>query len=412
MIATRFRRISVILLFLFASLSPVMAFNASAQGDDELTCDDFTNQDAAQIVLDLDDFYEDTLDPDGDGEACPDLPARDDNGGGGGSSDLSIFDTGLVLGSDIDDFEDEVGDPADDFDADDFTIGTIYDGGDDYESVSIYWLDGIAAHIQIELPEELDEDDAYDFALDLLPEDADLDTRGDELDEGELIFAGESDILADTFFDEDYDDNGVGGAPGDLRVILIPGSSDFAVIDVAIGLGDEYTGSGGSSDGLDDGSDDGSDDDIDDSTDDGTDDVDDSTDDGSDDGGDLDADAQDYLEAVRDGSDQMLSDITDFATLLSNASNLSDTELDQLIDILDRWAGLEEEAASLDVPAGYEEIQQTYEDAAAALTDVSVNITAFIVDGDDAALDDAFDSLTEATTLLADLNILLSAEGV
>jgi hypothetical protein len=360
---------------LLASLSPVVALNASAAQSDTLTCDDFTNQDAAQIVLDLDDTYEDTLDEDGDGEACPDLPARDESGGG------DDVDVELAIGTDVSDFEDAVGDPDDDADADDFTIGTVYDGFGDFDSVAVFWLNDTAAHIQVQLADELPEDDAYDLALDLLPADADADTQADELEGGELLYAGTSNDIADIFTDADYEDYEVGGEAGDVRIILIPGESDIATIDVAIGAGDEFVSTGGADPSGD------------------------STDD-------PDADAEEYLQTVRDSADQMLTDITDFTTLLTSGEELTDAQLTQIQDILDRWATAEDEAKALDAPADYQDIQDTYEDAATALTDASTNITIYINEQDDDALSQGFDSLTEALTLTTELDALLTDAGV
>ncbi|MBA2468509.1 MAG: hypothetical protein H0V37_03795 [Chloroflexia bacterium] len=60
-------RLGVFLLFLAGLLSPFAATGAGAQ---ELTCDDFNSQRAAQAVLDADPSSAESLDPDGDGEAC------------------------------------------------------------------------------------------------------------------------------------------------------------------------------------------------------------------------------------------------------------------------------------------------------------------------------------------------------
>ncbi len=60
-------RLGVVLLFMIGLLSPFAAVGAGAQ---ELTCDDFNSQRAAQAVLEADPSLEESLDPDGDGEAC------------------------------------------------------------------------------------------------------------------------------------------------------------------------------------------------------------------------------------------------------------------------------------------------------------------------------------------------------
>jgi len=60
-------RLGVALLFMIGLLSPFAATGAGAQ---ELTCDQFNSQRAAQAVLEADPSLEESLDPDGDGEAC------------------------------------------------------------------------------------------------------------------------------------------------------------------------------------------------------------------------------------------------------------------------------------------------------------------------------------------------------
>jgi len=60
-------RLGVVLLFMIGLLSP---FAATGVGAQDLTCDMFNSQRAAQAVLEADPSLEDALDPDGDGEAC------------------------------------------------------------------------------------------------------------------------------------------------------------------------------------------------------------------------------------------------------------------------------------------------------------------------------------------------------
>ncbi len=62
-------RLAVLLLFMVGMLSPFAATGAGA-GAQELACDDFNSQRAAQAVLEADPSLEDSLDADGDGVAC------------------------------------------------------------------------------------------------------------------------------------------------------------------------------------------------------------------------------------------------------------------------------------------------------------------------------------------------------
>lgn len=68
-------RLGVVLLFMIGLLSP---FAATGVGAQDLTCDDFNSQRAAQAVLEADPSLEDALDPDGDGEACNEDEPVDD----------------------------------------------------------------------------------------------------------------------------------------------------------------------------------------------------------------------------------------------------------------------------------------------------------------------------------------------
>jgi hypothetical protein len=371
------RRVSVVFLLLCAVLSPLSVTPAFAQSG-TLTCDDFTNQDAAQIVLDFDDEFADALDEDGDGEACPDLPAAS------GSSSGSSGDVELVIGGDIDDLEEGLGAPEDDADEDDFSVGTEYAGFGDFETVNIFWLNDTAAHISVELADQIALDDAFDLAVEMFPSDVVAEEDGETLDDGSVLHLGESDEVADLFTDADYEEFEVGGSAGDVRIILVPGQEGITQIDVAIGVGDEFAGAGNG--GNNGGSTDGTDDPV-------------------------DADTEEYLTTVRDAQTTMAEDIIAFTELISNAASWTDADIDDLVDILTRWSALEADAATLDVPDGMEDIQATYEDAAAALADVSLNLTAFLTENDEAALDQAFASLGEASALITELDTLLTDAG-
>jgi hypothetical protein len=367
------RRVSVVILLLCAVLSPLSVTPAFAQSG-SLTCDDFTNQDAAQIVLDFDDEFADALDEDGDGEACPDLPAA-------GSSSGSSANVDLVIGGDMDDLEEALGEPEDDADAAEFAIGTEYAGFGDFETVNIFWLNDTAAHISVELADQIALDDAFDLAVEMFPGDVVADEEGESLDDGSVLHLGESEEVADLFTDADYEEFEVGGVAGDVRIILVPGQEGITRIDVAIGIGDEFEGAGnGGGNGG--------------STDDPT-----------------DADTEEYLAAVRDAQTQMAEDMIAFTELLTNAATWTDADIDDLVDILARWAALESESAALVAPDGMEDIQATYEDTATALADVALNLTAFLTEDDDAALDQAFASLGEASALITELDTLLTDAG-
>lgn len=149
-----------------------------------------------------------------------------------------------VLGGDRTDFEDEFGTPADDRDASDFATGAIYEDIRGFDSIQVYWSDDdVALHIVLNASRDWTEARALTQAEDFLPTDVELDQNPEELDGGELLYLGSSNALADVTDRATYRDLEVGGRPGDLRVILIPGSGDkFSTVDIAIGAGDEFTG--------------------------------------------------------------------------------------------------------------------------------------------------------------------------
>jgi hypothetical protein len=370
------RRLAVVCVVLCAMLGPLASFRVSAQSG-SLTCDDFTNTDAAQIVFDLDEDEFADLDEDGDGEAC------NESGDSGGSGDVAE----VTLGADIGDVEAVLGDPEDDTDEDDFATGTEYAGSGDIESVNIYWLNDTAARVAVTFSDDASGDDPLDIAFGILPADVVMADEEEELEDGAILIEGTSDDLADLYTDADYEDAGVDGAAGDLRVILIPNEDgSIATIDVAIGDGSEYEpGDTTDSDDTDDG-------------------------DGTDDGG-TDADTEDYLATVRDAQVTMTDDLITFTELLADAANWTDADIETFTSIVNAWATIEAEAASLDVPDGLEVIQVQYEAAAAALGEVSTNITRFINESDEAALDTAFEAISTASTALTELDTLLTAAG-
>src|SRR5680860_1215802 len=60
-------RLGIVFLFVLGLLSPVASIGVGAQ---DLTCDDFNSQRAAQAILESDPLLEESLDPDGNGIAC------------------------------------------------------------------------------------------------------------------------------------------------------------------------------------------------------------------------------------------------------------------------------------------------------------------------------------------------------
>jgi hypothetical protein len=369
---SRTRRLAAILFVIAALLAPAGHATVLAQAD-EITCDDFTNRDAAQIVLELDDRFEDALDEDGDGEACPDLPERESGGSSGEEVVLGIGFTRAL-------FEDEHGEPADARDANEFDTGEEYTGVGEYDAINIFWVDDFAAHIIVTLGDGLSEDDAYDEALKFLPTTADVETRAEELDGGELLYTGKAEDI-ETIFDADvYEEFEVGGEPGDVRVILIPGDDGIATLDVAIGLGEEFGGGTGTT----------------------------SDPDPTEESDDPSGEAAEYLQSVRESTDQLLDEVATFNDLFFGGTQLSDADIDILVEILVHWSTVSTEADALAAPDGFEEIQTTFEDVTSELEEVS----AIFAEGEDADFEAAAEHFEEAETSLNDLDELLTEEGV
>jgi hypothetical protein len=379
-------RLRLVALFALILAAPIQ--HAAAQSGD-LTCDDFTSQDAAQIVFEFDEDEFADLDEDGDGEACPDLPARDEaNDDGDDGGEPADLDT-IPLGTERADAEDALGDPADDTDEDEWETGVLYDGTGEISEIGIVYIDDLAAHIILTFEEDIpDSATVLDIASDYLPDDTDLETSGTDLDDNATLYEGTSDDLADLFPEDDtYAD--LGGDPGDLRVILVPGDDGTAVVDIAIGAGDEYV------DAIDVGTDDGSDD----STDDGS-------DDGTDDG--TDADAAAYLETVRGDLDTIQEQIDTFDTLFVSATGtLSDEDIDTLVDILVEWSTATTLSDAVTAPDGYEDIQTTFEELTGTLEAISLEIA----NGESADFDAVLEDFASAQSLATDLDDLLTAEG-
>lgn len=307
-----------------------------------------------------------------------------------------------VLGGTRADFEDEFGTPADDRDASDFATGEIYEDIRGFDTIQVYWSeDDIALHIILNASRDWTESRALSQAEDFLPTDVDLDTEPEELDGGELLYLGSSDALAGVTDRTLYRDLEVGGRPGDLRVILIPGDGDnFATVDIAIGQGDEFGGStttttkttkttretpeptkesktGKKSTTTTKGST---------------------------------ADADQYLADVRDQVDTRQEELGRVIEILSLGSDITDADITELTTIITGWA----EPTDLTAPDGYEEIADAYSAMNDDFLNASVSFVTWLSDteANASSLDDFISYLTSAQTDITTLDSLLTDEGV
>lgn len=378
----RWYRIGAVIFFLLALLAPLSVGSgaAIAAAQREVTCENMASREQAQAFLDFDDeTFTAELDPDENGTACDHeefFGEESTEESTEATEEPSDDPLATRLGGERDGFEDEYGEPADDADEDDFAVGVVYDEVDGYDAVNVFWDEDIAAHITLSAEESWSERKALELAERFLPADIELEEASSELDDGELLFLGQSEALADAFDQDRYDTYEVGGEPGDLRVILVPDDAgDVTTIDLAIGAGEEYGGGGGQTSG--------------------------------------DEDVETYLTTVRDEVDTLSESVDRFDELVAQGANASDEDFDELISILTDWINADATAQDLTPPEGYEDLHETYTDMTAAFSGASVDFTSFLISGgeDDSLLDSGAEQLDTATGLLDDLDQLLTDEG-
>jgi hypothetical protein len=302
---------------------------------------------------------------------------------------------GVGLGGSQETFEAKYNAPTSKSGANDFAKGVKYKVSG-YKSVFVYWHGGYSAHIVLNATSGWSEKKAVDIANRFLPTDVQDNGQATELSDKSVLIPGHSDALGKRFSAKTYKTYGVGGDQGDLRVLLIPNKSgsEVGTIDIAIGAGDELSGSttqtatksttktttketptpkaktG--------------------STDEAT-----------------------YLKTVRKNVDDLQKSVDDFSTLIAKGSNITDAEYQDLIGILTQWLAAPSDASALTAPAGYEDLQQAYEGAANDLSDASLNLTNYLANGgkDQSLLTEASAKLKSAKSELQQADQLLTDAG-
>lgn len=323
-------RLGVILLFLLGFLSPMASIGAGSQ---DLTCDDFNSARAAQRALDNDPDLEDSLDPDGNGEACDhdetatddEDPAteEDDEPAAGGDEEAYLGD----IQSELDDLstsfdrfleiDDELGVAEED---------EIQDLVTELNDIAALWVEYPEVAAEFEAPAGLEDvEDAY---LDL------ADTVGEAGEGWEEYWA----IPA-----EDDDEEEIALAAFNESFT----SAQDQVVEVQ-DLVDEL-GGGGTSTGDD--------------TDEPTEEADD-----PDNGGD--ADADEYLATVQDELDTLTDDAERAQEILDSDSA---DDADEINEIFASWAEYSDIAADLVAPAGLEDVEDAYLDLADTVTETGEN---------------------------------------
>jgi hypothetical protein len=344
-------RLGVILLFLLGFLSPMASIGAGAQ---DLTCDDFNSERAAQAVLDADPEMEDALDPDGNGVACDheevaaddeedaatdEEDAATDEEDDGSSDDDAASGDGEAYLADVQDELDTLAEQFDRFLEIDAIIG---DATDAEAQELITEINDLAAG-WVEYP-----DVAAEFVAPAGYED---------VEESYLDFAdtvGETGELWEEYWAIPADDD-------EAEEIAFEAFNESFIsaqdqLDEVQSLVDEL--GGGSS------SDDATDDDQD-STDDATEEADDTADetDGSDDatGGD-----DEYLTTVQDELDTLVDESDRVVEILelAEAGDATSAEVEEINDIFVSWAEYPDVAAELEAPSEYADIEDAYLDLA------------------------------------------------
>ena len=380
-------RVGVVLLFLFGILSPVAIAGVGAQ---DLTCDDFTSERAAQAVLDADPDMAETLDPDGDGIACNHEEDASDDGAADAADDEA-------------DATDDEADAADD-EADAADDGT--GGGDadaylgDVADQAAEWSDSLDElldidPLQLDLPQEdvdainaiiTDFLEAPDVAAEFeVPEGLeDVQTAFEDLADG---YADIADTLIE-WSETEID------SPEEADAEDAYADALDAVADLNDDLTTAIEDAGGSTA-------DGSDDTAD-ATDDEEDATDDAADDGSDDG--TGGDAESYLADITEVADAWEEGFTTLEDLNPLGGGLSDAEADEVIEIFDTFQTAPDTAAEFEAPEGLEDVQAAFEDLADGYADIGLAFSDWAAtDAGSAEEADAEDAYDEAMDAVIDL---------
>ncbi len=308
-----------------------------------------------------------------------------------------------TLGGKRADFEDTYGESADDTDASNFAIGDVYDASG-YESIRVFWANSTALHIQLNARSGWNETKSLQLAAKFLPADVDLDTTGTTYnngisDEDNILYTGTSDALAGKVSNRLYDKYEVGGKSGDLRVVLVAGSkaNTYAAVDIAIGVGDEL--------GIDSGpaptaapkpT----------KTPKATEEPQPTEESGT-------LTKSEYLADIRKEVDARDTEMTKLLAILDRVSSQTETDQDytDLANIITTWMALPD----YDAPAGVSEIDDTYKAMNKNLSEGALNFTTALTGGSEADTDllsQAIGQFQDAQSLIAQLDDLLTAEGV
>lgn len=382
-----------VLLFIGGLASPALV---RAQGA-TFTCADFNTQEAAQAILDSGPgaATEQALDPDGDGQACEDLPSA---GGNQAKStptpevteeievtpDATEANTPGPLqsrfGGNRDTFEEKYGDPTSDEDAG-YPLGFEY-SAPGFETVNAFYHKDYVAYLTLTADPKApwSKIKASQLVKAFLPADIKLD-KAKTTDDGDAITTGHSRALEKRFGESTYKKYGAKGEPGDLYYVLrLDDNSKVSSVEIALGntlqTGETEPGNNG---------------------------------------GELTKDERAYLNQVRQQFDTLQASMDQFEQLISDigAGTVdATTGGQQLAVIFGTWQQTDADARNLDVPASQAETQDLYLEFTGLLAGAATDYSNGLINSDDAALQSGDDKYSQASTLRALIDALLTASGV
>jgi hypothetical protein len=389
-------------------LGPLVALAAPAgllAQDDSITCADFNRQEAAQALLDADERYAPALDPDGDGVACtaddeatapseptetpaPEPTATPTEAAEEEPERSSRNPLRWRLGSNMADFEDVYGEP--DGDPENYPVGYPYEV-EGFAEVAVFPHRNYVVHLTLIAPEDeaWSQREADQIGREFLPADW-VDERPIVTADGDLLIPGHSAALEPRFSQATYERYGASGEQGDA-FLLFRLNDDNAIDSIEIGLGNRLQ------------------DPPDDIAPDPREEGDEGDEEDEEDEEETATDPAQYLRDVRAQFDVLVGSIDEFGRIISDPNFAEDQALrDRLAEILVLWAGATEDAAALQAPEEFAELQAAFQQYADLLSSAAIDLTVGLSAGDETSIQAGADKLRQAIDLQTAIESLLA----